>query len=83
MATKFIGFDGLNGIKSELQNLTYTSLHFFNMVNLQKRLKDKHIHPIVKKPWGSGLVEVSNFLVVVEASEIIYECVHHYNPKTK
>ena len=31
MVTKFMGFDGLNGIKSTLQNFMGTSLHFYDM----------------------------------------------------
>ena len=29
------------------------------------------------------MVEVANFLVVVQAPKLIYECINHYNPDTK
>ena len=41
------------------------------------------IHPITEKLWGSGLVEAARFLVVVQALELIIECINHYNPNTK
>ena len=69
MVTKFVGFDGLNGIKSTLQNLTDTSLYFYDMQDFQRRLKSKPIHPITKRPQGSGLVEAASFLVEIEALE--------------
>ena len=65
MAARFCGFDGLNGIKSTLQNLTNTSLRFYDMDNFQRRLEAEPIHPIMEKLKDSGLVEVAKFQVVV------------------
>ena len=65
MAAKFCGFDGLNGIKSTLQNLTDTSLRFYDMDDFQRRLGAEPIHPIMEKLRDSGLVEVTEFPVVV------------------
>ena len=83
MATRFAGFDGLGGIKSTWQNITDTSLHFFDMQDFQRRLRTKPIHPITEKLQGSGLVEATGFPVAVQAPELILECINHYNPDTK
>ena len=83
MAARFVGFDGLNGIKSTLQNLTDTSLHFFDMQDFQKRLKSKPIHPITERLQGSGLVEAIGFPMAVQAIELIYEYINHYNLDTR
>ena len=83
MATRFIGFDGLGGIKSAWQTIMDTSLYFYDMQDFQRRLKSEPIHPITKKLSGSGLVEVAGFPVVVQALELIYKCINHYNPDTR
>ena len=67
MATKFTGFDGLIGIKSQLQNFIDTSLHFYDMENFERRVKYEHIYPIIEKLQGCGLVEAASFLAVVQA----------------
>ena len=79
MAARFSGFDGLNGIKSTLQNLTDTSLRFYDMQDFQWRLKAEPIHPITKRLRGSGLVEAVGFPVAVQAPKLIYECINHYD----
>ena len=83
MATRFAGFDGLGGIKSTWQNITDTSLHFFNMQDFQRRLRMEPIHHITKKLQGNWLVEAARFLVAVQAPELIIECINHYNLDTK
>ena len=65
MAARFSGFNGLNGIKYTLQNLTNTSLRFYDMDDFQRRLKEKPIHPIMERLRESGLVEVVGFPFVV------------------
>ena len=83
MEARFCGFDGLNGIKSTLQNLTDTSLRFYDMEDFQRRLGAEPIHPITEKLRDSGLVEAAGFPVVVQAPELIYKCINHYNPDTQ
>ena len=41
------------------------------------------IHPIMQKLRDSGLVEAVGFPVAVQAPELIYECINHYNPDTQ
>ena len=83
MATNFLSFDGLIGIKSQLQDFTDMSLHFYDMANFQKRVKFEHFHPITKKLRGCGLVKATSFPVAIQALKLIYECIHHYNLETK
>ena len=83
METKFVGFDVLNGIKSTLQNFMDTSLYFYDMQDFQRRLKSELIHHITKKLWGRGLVEVASFLMAVQAPDLIYESINHYNLDTR
>ena len=83
MATRFMGFDRLGGIKSAWSTIMNTSLHFYDMQDFQRRLKMDPIHPITEKLRGSRLVEVVGFLVVVQALKLILECINHYNPNTK
>ena len=83
MATRFMDFDGLNGIKSTWTNITDTSLHFFNMQDFQRRLRMEPIHPITEKLRGSGLVEAARFPVVVQVLKLIVECINLYNLNTK
>ena len=83
MVARFCGFDGLNGIKSTLQNLTDTSLRFYDIDDFQRRLGAEPIHPITKKLRDIGLVEVAGFPVAVQAPELIYECINHYNLDTQ
>ena len=61
MATRFVGFDGLNGIKSSLQNFIDTCLPFYDMQYFQKRVRLEPIHPITKKLQGCRLVEATVF----------------------
>ena len=82
MVARYYGFDGLNGIKSTLQNLTDTSLRFYDMEDFQRRLGAEPIHPIMEKLRDSGLVEAAEFPVAVQALELIYECINHYNSNT-
>ena len=65
MVARFYGFDGLNGIKSTLQNLTDTSLRFYDIDDFQRRLGEKPIHPIIEKLRDSSLVEVAGFPIAV------------------
>ena len=65
IAARFCRFDSLNGIKSTLQNLTDTSLRFYDMEDFQRRLGAEPIHPITEKLRDSGLVEAARFLVAV------------------
>ena len=83
MATKFAGFDGLGGIKSAWSTISDTSLHFYDMQDFQRRLRTDPIHPITEKLRGSGLVEAAGFPVVVQALDLILQCINHYNPDTK
>ena len=83
MVARFAGFDGLGGIKSTWSTIMDTSLHFYDMQDFQRRLREKHVHPITKKLQGSGLVEAAGFLVVVQAPKLILECINHYNPDIK
>lgn len=83
MATKHVAPRGLNGLKSYFQNLADTSLRFFDLVDFQKRVSMPNPHPITEKLKKSGLVEDSVFLFVVQAPKLIYECIAHYNLKTK
>ena len=83
MATRFAGFDGLGGIKSAWSTITDTSLRFYDMQDFQRRLRAEPVHPIMKKLWGSRLVEAAGFPVAVQALELILECINHYNPDTK
>ena len=41
------------------------------------------IHPIMEKLRDSGLVEADMFPVAVQAPEVIYECMNHYNLDTQ
>ena len=83
MATKFVGFDGLGGIKLVWSTITDTSLHFYDMQDFQRRLKMDPIHPIIEKLQGRGLLEAVGFPVAMQAPEVILECINHYNPDTK
>ena len=83
MATRFVDFDGLNGVKSSQQNFIDTSLHFYEMQDFQNIVRLEHIHPIIEKLQGCGLVELVDFLVVVQALELIYECMNRYNMDTR
>ena len=65
MVAMFCGFDGVNGIKSTLQNLTDTSLRFYDMDDFQRILKENFIHPIMERLKESGLVEAAKFPIVV------------------
>ena len=73
----------LGGVKSTWQNISNTSLHFFDMLDFQRRLRAEPIHPITEKLHGSGLVKASGFPITVQAPELIVECINHYNPNTK
>ena len=66
-----------------LQSFTNTSLHFYDMQDFQRRLRSESIQPITKKLRGSGLVEAIGFPVAVQAPELIYECINHYNLNTR
>ena len=83
MATRFAGFDGLGGIKSAWSTITDTLLRFYDMQDFQRRLRAEPVHPIMEKLQGSRLVEATGFPVVVQAPELILECINHYNPDTK
>ena len=83
MADIFIGFDGLGGNKSNLQSFIDTSFRFYNMQDFQRKLRLELFHPITKKLWGSGLVEVASFLVAVQALELICESIIFYYLDTK
>ena len=83
MTSSFPGFDGLGGIKSTWQNISDTSLRFFDMQDFQRRLRIEPVHPITEKLCRSGLVEAARFPVAVQAPELIVECINHYNPDTK
>ena len=83
MATRFVGFDGLGGINSAWSTITDTSLCFYDMQDFQSRLRAEYVHPIMEKLRQSGLVEVVGFPIAVQASELILECINHYNPDTK
>ena len=83
MATRFVGFDGLGGIKSAWSTITDTSLHFYDMQDFQRRLREEPIHPIMEKLQGIGLLEAVGFPIVVQAVELILECINHYNSDTK
>ena len=83
MTARFAGFDGLGGIKSTWSIITDTSLRFYDMQDFQRRLKIEPIHPITEKLKGSRLVEAVGFHVAVQATELILECIEHYNPDTK
>ena len=83
MEARFYGFDGLNSIKSTLQNLTDTSLRFYDINDFQRRLRVEPIHPIIEKLRDSGLVEAAGFPVAVQAPELIYECINHYDLDTQ
>ena len=63
MASRFYGFDRLNGIKSTLQNLTDTSLRFYDMDDFQRRLKVEPIYLIIERLRESVLVEIVRFLL--------------------
>ena len=53
------------------------------MEDFQRRLGAKPIHPIMEKLRDSGLVEAVGFPVSVQAPELIYKCINHYNPDTQ
>ena len=80
---QFSSFDGLGGVKSTWQDILDTSLCFFDMLDFQRRLRAEPIHPITEKLCRSGLVEAAGFPVVVQALELIAECINHYNPATE
>ena len=80
---RFSGFDGMGGIRSTWQNITDTSIRFYDILDFQTRLSTEPIHPITEKLRGSGLVEAAGFPVAVQAPELIVECINHYNPDTK
>lgn len=46
MATKFVGFDGLNGITSEWHNLIDMSLKFYDLGDFHRRLNEENLHPM-------------------------------------
>ncbi len=83
MATRFIGFNGLGGIKSAWLTITNTSLCFYEMQDFQRRLRAEPIHPIMEKLRGIGLVEAAGFLVAVQAPKLILGCINYYNSDTK
>ena len=53
------------------------------MGDFHRRLGVELIHPIMEKVRDSALVEEYGFLVVVQASELIYKCINHYNLDTQ
>ena len=59
------------------------SLYFYDMQDFQRRLKSESIHPITKRLWGSELVEAVGFPMAIQAPELIYECINHYNLDTR
>ena len=77
MAARFIGFDGLGRIKSAWSTITDTSLHFYDMQDFQRRLRTEPVHPITEKLKGTRLVEATRFPIVVQAPELIFECINH------
>ena len=50
-----MSFGGLVIIKSQLGNFTDTFLSFFDMIDFQRRLKAKWVHPIIIKLKSKGL----------------------------
>ena len=83
MATKSASSVGLTSIKSQLGEFIDNSLKFFDMMDFQRRLRDKHMHPIIEKLKGSGLVKATSFPIVVHALELIFKYISHYNLETK
>lgn len=73
----------MGGVKSTWKNISDTSLRFFDMQDFQRRLRTEPIHPITEKLRGSGLVEAAGFPIIVQALELIIQCINHYNLKTK
>ena len=83
MAARFAGFDGLGGIISAWSTITDTSLYFYDMQDFQRRLRTELVHPITEKLKGSRLVEAAGFPILVQAPELILQCINHYNSDTK
>ena len=83
MAARFAGFDGLSGIKFAWSTITDTSLRFYDMQDFQRRLRTEPVHPITERLKRGRLVDAAGFPVVVQAPELIIECINHYNPDTK
>ena len=70
-------------LESELKYLTNTSFKFNDLHDLHRRLNFQPVHPITQKLKESGLVEAAIFPMVVQAPELIRECIERYDPKMK
>ena len=82
MAIRVAGYDPLVGLENELKNLSDT-FKFFDLGDLHRRLNTQPIHPITQKLKESRLVEVVGFPMVVQALELVRECIERYNLETK
>jgi hypothetical protein len=74
---------GFNGLKSDFQNIEDTSLRFFYLFDFLKRVSAPNPHPVTEKLRDSGLVEATDFPIAIQAPELIYEYITHYNLETK
>lgn len=83
MAVKASSYERLIGLENELKEVSDTSLRFFDLGDLHRRLNSILIHPITQKLKESGLVQAVGFLMVVQALELVRECIEKYNPQTK
>lgn len=83
MATKHARFHDLLSLKSQLQNLSDTSLRLFHLTDFEKGVIVMNAHPIIDKLWGKGLVEAIGSPIVMQGLELISECIAHYNLDTK
>ena len=75
MVVKASSNDILIVLKSELKEVSNTSLRFFDLKDLHRRLNSHPIHPIRQKLKDIGLVEFVGFQMEFKAPKLVRECI--------